>query len=823
MLITRHLKLDESQIMRRFRSLAIPVLSLSFSVLLVPMSGVFAQTSVAGGPSVPVQNLPQVDVIGTSPLAGAGVDRDKVPALAQGVRADDIARTGSPSVIDSLSRSVPGIALSDVQGNGFSQDLFYRGFNASSLQGRNQGLAIYQNGVRLNEAFGDTVNWDFIPPQAIQRMDVWTNNPLFGLNALGGAINMQMKSGFDWQGFETQVMGGSNGRIGASFQYGLEKDKYSLYVASDAMRENGWRKFSPSNLFRIYSDLGWRGESTELHVVSSGASNRLGVIGPTPVESLAQSYSNVYTTPQSTINENGSLSLNGKFDLTPLWTVQAQSYLRRFVQSHKDGNTADFEQCSSKSSYLGFLCLEDDPWGTPVGGKTTAWRNQFLLLDTNGNKIPYAGATVPYGVIDSTASRTTSMGASAQATYTGKIAGHDNYLSFGSSIDHSKIDFQSQSALGFIFPDLRVGSDAAIAGMGSVLHTAGSLGYAPVSLNATTDYFGLYGLDTFNITPQLALTAGGRLNLAQLKMNDATGLAPELNGNYKFTRFNPMIGVAYKLPRNTTVYAGYSEANRIPTPLELNCADPLRPCLLENSLVADPPLKQVVSKTFEAGLRGNLTIGSGDLDWKLGVFRTDSTNDILPLASVLQGRGYYTNVPLTRRQGVEAGASYQLGDWQASINYAFIDASYQFNGTFASPNNPKADANGDIQITKGSRIPSIPDQQIKVSADYSVTSKWKIGANISAASSQYYNGDDSNQNAKLPAYWVAGLQTSYQLTNSAQIFAQVNNLFDRKFGVYGTYFDKTGVALASPIVYTDARMITPLQPFSVYGGLRMTF
>ena len=223
MLITRHLKLDESQIMRRFRSLAIPVLSLSFSVLLVPMSGVFAQTSVAGGPSVPVQNLPQVDVIATSPLAGAGVDRDKVPALAQGVRADDIARTGSSSVIDSLSRSVPGIALSDVQGNGFSQDLFYRGFNASSLQGRNQGLAIYQNGVRLNEAFGDTVNWDFIPPQAIQRMDVWTNNPLFGLNALGGAINMQMKSGFDWQGFETQVMGGSNGRIGASFQYGFGK------------------------------------------------------------------------------------------------------------------------------------------------------------------------------------------------------------------------------------------------------------------------------------------------------------------------------------------------------------------------------------------------------------------------------------------------------------------------------------------------------------------------------------------------------------------------------------------------------------------------
>ena len=153
-------------------------------------------------------------------------------------------------------------------------------------------------------------------------------------------------------------------------------------------------------------------------------------------------------------------------------------------------------------------------------------------------------------------------------------------------------------------------------------------------------------------------------------MNDVTGLAPELNGSYTFTRFNPMIGLAYKLPRDTMIYAGYSEANRIPTPLELNCADPLRPCLLENSLVADPPLKQVVSKTLEAGLRGNVMIGSADLDWKLGVFRTDSSNDILPQASVLQGRGYYANIPLMRRQGVEAGVNYQWKDWQASLNYA---------------------------------------------------------------------------------------------------------------------------------------------------------
>jgi hypothetical protein len=45
----------------------------------------------------------------------------------------------------------------------------------------------------FNEAFGDTVNWDLIPNIAIDRADVRTNNPVFGLNALGGAINLQMR------------------------------------------------------------------------------------------------------------------------------------------------------------------------------------------------------------------------------------------------------------------------------------------------------------------------------------------------------------------------------------------------------------------------------------------------------------------------------------------------------------------------------------------------------------------------------------------------------------------------------------------------------
>src|SRR5262249_56272005 len=120
---------------------------------------------------------------------------------------------------------------------------------------------------------------------------------------------------------------------------------------------------------------------------------------------------------------------------------------------------------------------------------------------------------------------------------------------------------------------------------------------------------------------------------------DRKGTRPDLNAQYTFERFNPVTGFTYKiLPELMTFYAGYSEANRAPTPLELGCSNPQRPCLLESFLVSDPPLNQVVARTREAGLRGNINTPGGHGDWKLGLFRTDSESDIIQVASPLQRR-----------------------------------------------------------------------------------------------------------------------------------------------------------------------------------------
>ncbi len=152
---------------------------------------------------------------------------------------------------------------------------------------------------------------------------------------------------------------------------------------------------------------------------------------------------------------------------------------------------------------------------------------------------------------------------------------------------------------------------------------------------------------------RFSLTGGGRFNVANIVLQDQLGTA--LNGSDNFTRFNPIIGGTYKITSGVSAYAGYSEANRAPTPLELGCADPAHPCIIAAFLVSDPPLKQVVSHTVEAGFRGNDNTSLGAINWKLGAFRAENTDDILNIPSpVLQGFGYFQNVGSTLRQGFEA-------------------------------------------------------------------------------------------------------------------------------------------------------------------------
>jgi outer membrane receptor protein involved in Fe transport len=405
-----------------------------------------------------------------------------------------------------------------------------------------------------------------------------------------------------------------------------------------------------------------------------------------------------------------------------------------------------------------------------------------------------------------------------QATNTDKLFGHGNNFAIGTSFDSSVTNFGASAELGTIGPNF------VISGSGILLGPSGSpISIGPVALRTTNQYSGLYALDTFDVTNAFSITGGGRFNLANISLQDQIGTS--LNGSDTYTRFNPIIGGTYKITPDLTAYAGYSEANRAPTPLELGCADPAHPCIIAAFLVSDPPLKQVVSRTVEAGLRGSRELNIGTLGWKLGGFRADNSDDILAIPSpVLQGFGYFQNVGSTRRQGIEAEANLKSATLQLYASYALVDARF-LDALQVGSNSPFADANGNVQILPGNRIPAIPRNRIKAGFDYSVNDAFKVGGDMLYVSSQYFVGDESNQAPRLPGYAVFNLHASYQIDKTFQLYARVDNLFDSRYATYGTFFDTSAVPnfANGGAAFTDARSLSPARPRAFYAGLKATF
>ena len=764
------------------------------AILLALHSGTSAAQS-----QPPVEALPEVEIIATAPLAAVGIDRDKVPAPGWSLDAGQLQAEGPASLTGTLERQVPGVTLNDVSGSPLQPDLQFRGFAASPVLGTPAGLAVYQNGARINEAFGDTVNWNLVPDFAVRRAQLLTADPVFGLNALGGALALEMKNGFNFQQNRLELAGGSFARGEATFEEGVQSGPIASYIGGHLATDGGYRQHSSAAIGQLYGDLGAETDRVNLHVSFTGSTDSIHAVGPAPVELLASDPSAVFTFPQGSRNQLAFITATGKVKASDTLAIDTLFYFRRFEQHVVDGNTTEAQRCDSAIA-PGLLCL-----ASPSAG----------LFSTAGTQIAdIPGANL--GETDRSATRATGLGGSLQATETMQIAGRENHLVLGASIDHADVGFSATSELATLQPDLR-----AIATGILIDQPDGSI--APVRLNTTNLYLGAYARDTFNLTPRLAITAGGRFNLATIQLNDLFGTA--LNGSHSYARFNPAAGITYRIAPPATAYLGYAETNRVPTPGELGCADPARPCALNTFLVSDPALKQVVARTIEAGLRGNFPVDAGDgaegkLNWKLGAFLIHDRNDILNVQSPISNFGFFTNIAGTRRRGIEAGIGFKSQGWDVHADYALLDATFQSALTLRSLNNPAADENGQIQVRPGDRIPSLPEHQFKAGIDRALTPRWHVGADLVVASSQYLRGDESNSNKPLPGYWVVDLHSRYSITENVEAFLLIQNLFDRKYDTFGTFFAPDQVSFLG---LSNPRSVSPGSPLAILAGVRAVF
>ena len=713
------------------------------------------------------------------------------------VGGDDIAGSGRPDLFQALARSAPGLSLQDAQNNPYQPNLVYRGFTLSPLQGQPQGLAAYLDGGRFNQPFGDTMQFDLLPEGAIDRIEIVGADPVYGLNALGGALVVSTKTGRSAPGKFVSASVGSYGEAEVLGEAGWSGDRSSFYVALQHSRENGWRRFSPSEVTNVFADLGHDGDKAGIHLKMTGAESDLTGNGSVPVELLEADYRAVFTHPDNTRNRFGRISIHPWVELGPNTRIEASLYAQDLRQLTLNGDAADIEPCEDEDE-ASLLCLE-----------TADEDEEAVLTSTEGEEVADVLGGEGYGVLNRSRTRTKAGGILAQLVDRRPMGAGENRLIIGFSHDRSRTRFASSTELGALT------DDRSVEGLGpTIAQPDGSI--TPVGLHATTRYTGLFLSERLPIGTAVTLDLGLRWNDARISLDDQLGTA--LDGSHQFDRLNPGARLTWTAGPAATFHAGYAESNRAPTPAELSCADEAAPCSLTNFFVADPPLKQVAARTFEVGGRGRLN----GIEWTLTAYRAANEDDIQFVASATRGRAFFRNIGKTRRQGIEATLGYSKGPLAVRAGYAFTDATYRTGLLLNAPDNPQADEEGRIEVQSGDHLPGIPRHRALIGVEYD-TDSWSLGGDVQAASGQFLFGDEGNLEPGTEGYVVANLRGSLRLVGPLSLFGEVRNVFDERYATFGAFGDTEEVELEEAPGATDPRSLGPGSPRRFTVGISARF
>jgi|MesohylFT_1024984.scaffolds.fasta_scaffold02919_2 outer membrane receptor protein involved in Fe transport len=806
------------------------MINVKLKPIFLAVAGVLAATSAYAADTVKTNKIKadNVDVVSTTPLPGVGLSINKVPANIQLVNGEEFKQQQSVTIADYMNNNLQGVSVVDTQNNPFQPDVTFRGFTASPLLGTPQGMSVYVDGVRVNESFGDAVNWDLIPMNAIANMSLIPGtNPLFGLNTLGGAISVQTKSGRTHQGGAAELSAGSWGRKTGSAEIGgVSKDgSVDYFFSANMFSEDGWRQASPTDVRQIFGKVGWQNETTKIDLSYTNANNDMignGLVQREFMQTLGRN--TIHTRPDQTKNTLSFLNLSGSHWLNNDVMFSGNAYYRDSKRKTLNGDVNDDYDDGLSLSANNTACSTDNyPSGVEADDACS-------------------------GALNRSRTKQQSYGLNGQLAFNQDLSGKKNQFIVGASYDISKIKFNQSTELGLI--NVTRGID----GLGSF---GGDYLDESVNLKGKTKTWSLFATNTLSLNDYWHVTGSARYNRVNVDNVDqinapGTSWADDpntgnpavgnplfdetLTGNHTFSRLNPAVGLNFTPTKDLTVYGSYNEGNRAPTSMELGCANPNVPCKLPNAMAGDPPLKQVVARTVEGGLRGNLT---EDVRWSAAVYRTENSNDIqfITTPSVTNGMGYFDNVGKTRRAGIDTNLAGKLGQFGWNVGYSYVDATYQNDLTLANEVNSTTvtDSNGNdvINVRKGDRLANIPAHQFKLRVTYAVTPDWLVGSNIIAFSDRYMRGNENNShvdqgdsmgNGKVAGYAVVNLDTRYNIGNGWSVFGKAINVLDNEYnngGMMGeSMFTANGVFTGSE---TNSGFLSPGAPRAGWVGVRYEF
>lgn len=859
-------------------------------------------------------DLGTIDVVGVTPLSNSGIAAEKLPAHIQTVDSDQLQKAQTTTLADYMERYLGGVSTNEAQSNPLQPDIFYRGFVASPLLGMPQGLSTYVNGVRFNEPFGDTVNWDLIPENAIDTMALYSgSNPVYGLNSLGGAIAVKTKTGFSAPLHQLEVYGGSWDRHSEELTSGWNNDTWGYFLDLHHFEDGGWRNHSSTKAEQAFGTLSWRGDKGSLDLSLAANDNNMTGNGSAPVQLLQQNRKAVFTHPDTTTTKMFFSELQGSYDVTDKIEVSGNAYFRQNRMKSFNGDSGDYASCAApdqeedvaatkealaeseaeltaaeaalqaatagnmaatdsvaaaeaavadaqaaadaaaeavatatltaahaaevlaennlehatevhQEAIDGLAAVNADNLTTMNSLNQIATARQKLLcdphdvavIDTNGNEVN-ATSAVQGAINNYSQTNMRSRGGTVQTVFANDLFKHENNLTTGVNYDYSEVNFSSDTELASL-TDTRGTTRSNI-----------FIDESKVRLHTNTSTVGVFLTDSFSITDKLTATVAGRYNYIHVNMKDEyiNDPAKTLDGSHTFERLNPSAGLTYQALSNLNLYGNYSESTRAPSPVELSCADPEAPCKLPNSFVADPPLEQVVAKTWETGVRGDLDdlLGKGGLKWNLGFFHTINNNDIIfrrDAASNIISQGYFDNVGKTRRYGIEAGTSADypqlfssIDDWHFATNYTYLNARFLTPFDGLNPLEPDEVA----VVNKGSKIPGIPEHIFKAAIGVDLWQKFSLGLNGQYSGDRYLRGDEANHNAKSAGYWLFNATADYKITKNLTLFGKLDNIFDKNYNSFGVYGNATQVLGDS---YNDGRFFSPGMPRAGWVGVRLS-
>jgi outer membrane receptor protein involved in Fe transport len=729
-------------------------------------------------------------VTATTTLHGSHLPLDHVPANVQSVSAEDLAEHHSLDLSAFLGEATGSVHINDVQGNPLQPDVQYRGFLASPLLGAPQGLSMYLDGVRLNEPFGDTINWDLIPTNAIRSINVIPgSNPMFGLNTLGGALSLETKTGFSDPGVDASILYGSWARKLARASGGAHGQRFGVFAAAQAFDEYGWRDASPSRAAHAFVSASYQNAGATADLALLAATTTLVGNGPAPVQLQDLDRRAIFTSPDRTENQLFAAILRGERPLATHLALSGTAYVRTNRTRSLNGDQHDWSECKTMP---GVLCSTSD-----AGAETP-------VLDGAGAAVPFSGA---YDAADArTDTRQTSYGGAAQLALEEPLARHENHFFVGVDVGQSRIRFRSATTVAS-FDTNRATVDTGFLDPAS-----------PIAVDSVVNDLGLYATDTWELLHRLFVVLSGRWNLTTLSLDDELG--GDLTGDHAYRRLNLGGGVSYQPTPWLGAYASYNESNRAPTAVELTCASPTDPCRLPNAFVSDPPLAQVVARTAEGGVRGRWRRGSHGVAYDLTVYQTANSNDILFITSgAVANQGYFANVGRTVRRGIEASlsgrerlAGHARLEW--SLHYTLTDATFETPFSALSATHPDA-VKGVIDVLAGAHIPSIPEHVGKAAVTVVSSFGLSAGANVVAQSGQYYRGDEANLLPPVPGYAVVNARAAYQIAAPVSVWVLVNNLFDARYSTFGVLGNPTAVFPS----FDDPRFLGPGAPRAAWVGL----